>query len=226
MKIKTLAVLAGVGAPLILSGSVSGEFVGITTTSKPNPFGLLVVNVYANFDSPGEDHMVGVAGTPLSPLHIWVEGGVFYNHPFGSDLAPPGGFLEIFPSLAFDTFVTIGKKTSAGDATLISPGFPELTGPSLWTVSAGWVVTPNNPQGNPFDAVNSFPGNGQVLIGQFSTADGTGIGGTMLLKIGPGGTQAYVSFFLPSPGTLAMMGMTGVAGLFGTRRRRPHRRGR
>ena len=170
--------------------------------------------------------MVAVAGTPGSPLHIWVEGGVFYNHPFGSDQAPNPAFFGLFPSLAFDTFVSIGKKTSAGDTTLLTPGFPELTGPSLWTVSSGYAVTPNSPQGNPFDAVNSFPGNGQVLIGQFSTADGTGIGGTMLLKISPSNTQPYVSFFLPSPGTLAMMGMTGVAGLFGTGRRRPHRRGR
>jgi len=226
VKIKNLAVLAGVGAPLILSGSASGEFVGITTTSKPNPYGLLVVNVYANFDTPGEDHMVTVAGTPLSPLHIWVEGGVFYNSPFGSDLAPNPALFGPFPSLEFDTFVTIGKKTSAGDTTFITPGFPGLTGPSLWTVSSGYAVTPNSPQGNPFDAVNSFPGNGQVLIGQFSTADGTGIGGTMLLKLGPSGTQDYGSFFLPAPGTLAMMGMTGVAGLFGTRRRRRHHRDR
>lgn len=33
----------------------------------------------------------------------------------------------------------------------------------------GWAVASGFPQADPFDAVNSFPGNGQILIGQFST---------------------------------------------------------
>ncbi len=70
MKIKTLAVTAGVSVPLILSGSVHAGYTGITTTSKPNPWGILTVNVYANFDRPGEDQMFVVAGTPDNPLHI------------------------------------------------------------------------------------------------------------------------------------------------------------
>ncbi len=45
MKAKTLAMLVGVSAPLILSGSTDAGFVGIETVSKPNPFGLFVVLV-------------------------------------------------------------------------------------------------------------------------------------------------------------------------------------
>ena len=76
MKIRSLAVLAGMSAPLILSGSASGGFVGITTTTKPNPYGLLVVNVYAEFDRPGEDLMIAVAALGVTsqayvpPLHV------------------------------------------------------------------------------------------------------------------------------------------------------------
>ncbi len=184
-----------------------------------------MVNVYAVFDRPGQDAMVAIAGTPNSPLLIQVIGGVFYNHAFGTDTAPGAALIAAFPSLAFDSFVTIGKKDSTGDLLTITPGFPGVSGSQLTTDSSGWAVTPNNPQGNPFDPAN-VGDNGQILIAQFSTADGTGIGGTMLLKLGPSGTQDYVSFFLPAPGTLAMLGMTGVAGLFGTGRRRPHRRGR
>ena len=227
MKIKTLAIAAGVSIPLILSGSVQAGFTGISTTSKPNAFGLLVVNVYANFDRPGEDFMGAVAGTPARPLLVQVEGGVFYNSPFGNDQAPCGCLFDLFPSLAFDTFVSIGKKTSTGDTTLISPGWPVggIAGSIFTTDQSGWVVTPFAAQANPFDPANSFPGNGQILIAQFSTANGTEIHGTLLLKFvsnGVSGLQAYVGFTsIPAPGALALL---GAAGLIGTRRRRRHRR--
>ena len=191
MKVRTLAVAAGVIAPLILGGSASGGFTGISTTSKPNEFGLFVVNVYAIFDRPGEDHMLVVAGTPNSPLQIDVIGGTFFQNPFGTDRAPVGALISVFPSLAFDTFVTIGVK-QVGPSDDGNPGQPmnNLTladwpgfGDSVLTTSTGgWVITPANPQGNPFDPANSFPGDGRVLIGQFSTLDGSAIQGTMLLQ--------------------------------------------
>jgi len=219
MKIKTLAVAAGVGAPLILTGSASGAFVGITATSKPNEFGLLVVNVYAVFDRPGEDSLQAVAGTYSAPLIIEVIGGTFYNSPFGNDLAPNPVLIDLFPSLAYDSFYTIGKKTSVGDQLVLTAGMPQLTGSQVKTDVAGWIVIPDAPQGNPFDPANSFPGNGQVLIGQFSTADGVGIRGTMFLQFISNGVleTQVVTFGIPTPGVLGMM---GVAGLIGTRRRR------
>ncbi|MCH7797206.1 MAG: PEP-CTERM sorting domain-containing protein [Planctomycetes bacterium] len=226
MKIKALKVAAGVSAPLILAGSVHAGFTGITTTSKPNAFGLLVVNVYANFDRPGTDAMVAVGKTPDSPLFIQVVGGTFYNHAFGGDQAPHHHLLELFPSLAYDTFVTIGMKVAGPteDASVFTGTFGVST-----LQDAGWAVTPNSPQGNPFNAVNSFPGDGRILIGQFATADGTSIQGTMLLQFtsnGVAGVQAVVGFnSIPAPGALAMMGSAGLAGLFGTRRRRRQPRG-
>ena len=226
MKIRTLGVAAGVSAPLILAGSVHAGFTGITTTSKPNAFGLLVVNVYANFDRPGMDAMVAVGKTPGAPLFIQVVGGTFYNHPLGSDLAPHDHLLQIFPSLAYDTFVTIGVKVAGAiaDTTVFTGTFGVST-----LQDAAWAVTPNSPQGNPFDAVNSFPGDGRILIGQFATADGTSIQGTMLLQFtsnGVAGVQAVVGFnSIPAPGALAMMGSPGLAGLCGTRRRRRQPRG-
>ena len=65
MKVKTLVVAAGVSSPLILSGSVDAGYVGLTTADQPNPFGILVTNVYAEFDNPGDDWMQAVAGTPM-----------------------------------------------------------------------------------------------------------------------------------------------------------------
>jgi MYXO-CTERM domain-containing protein len=105
----------------------------------------------------------------------------------------------------------------------ITTAFPTgITGSVLETSEAGWAVIPSAPQGDPFDPVNSFPGNGQILIGQFATADGTAISGTMLVQYLSNGEidHSIVSFGVPSPGALAMM---GAAGLIGTRRRRRHR---
>jgi len=225
MKMKTLSLLAGVSAPLIMTTASSAGFVEIRTVLKENVFGLLVVNVYAVFDRPGEDLMVAVAGTPNQPLLVQVEGGVFYNSNFGNDQAPNQAFIDIFPSLAFDTFVSIGKKTSTGDTTLISPGWPiaGIVGSVFTTDASGWVVVPDAPQANPFDPANSFPGDGQILIAQFSTATGTEIHGTLLLQFtsnGTPGVQAYVGFTsIPVPGALALLGAAGLVGLRRRRRR-------
>ncbi len=68
MKANTLRILAGVTAPLILTGSVQAGFLGIKVVSKPDQFGLLVCNVYAEFDRPGQDFFTKVAGTMSAPL--------------------------------------------------------------------------------------------------------------------------------------------------------------
>jgi len=222
MKAATLRLLVGVTTPLILGGSVRAGFTGISTVSKPNLWGLLTVNVYAEFNRPGEDHMLAVAGTPDAPLSIEVIGGSFYQHPFGSD-RPPGDAFGDFPSLYFDTFVAIGVKRwpnfQPDDQMMLTldwPGFGEST---LETSNAGWAITPLDPQGDPFDPI-WVAGDGRVLIGQFSTVNGSAIQGTMLLQYISNNVvgQSIVSFFhVPGPGALWLL---GAAGLLGRRRRR------
>ena len=227
MKVRTLSVLAGVSAPLILTGSSDAGFVGITTTSKPNDFGLLVVNVYAIFDRPGQDLMEVVRGTPNTPLRIEVHNGTFYNHVFGDDRAPSTFLVGLYPSLEFDTFVTIGVKQvgpngQPTDDLSITPGFPfGITGSVLECDGCGWATESLFAQSDPFNAPFSFPGNGQIIIGQFSTTNGTAISGTFLIQYTSNTVQfqqSVVSFFhVPGPGALALL---GLAGLMGTRRRR------
>ena len=194
MKVRTLSVLAGVSAPLILTGSSDAGFVGIKVTGKPNPFGILVCNVYAIFDRPGEDRMESISSTSNTPMLIQVHNGTFYNTPnVGTDQAPTTFLIGLFPSLAFDTFVTIGVKSvgtngQPKDNLLMSPGFFGITGSTLSAHNPGdkykpaWAVLPSEPQGDPFDPVHSFPGNGHILIGQFSTTNGTAISGTFLIQ--------------------------------------------
>jgi hypothetical protein len=189
MKIRTLAVAAGVSAPLIWAGSAVGGFLGVKVVSKPNPYGLTVCNVYAEFDNPGHDFMHAVAGTPNTLLSITVQGGSFYNHAAGGDTAPLEALIDIFPSLAYDSFYTIGMKAvpPGGSDHTILVNMPPLAGTAIVWDSCSWaVVPPTHPQGNPFDPVNSYPGNGQILIGQFSMENpgifSWGIEGSFLLQ--------------------------------------------
>jgi len=224
MKMKTLSMLAGVGAPLIATATASAGFLGIKVVQKENAFGLIVCNVYAEFDRPGEDFMQAVAGTANSPMVIQVlGGGTFYNHAFGGagSHAPNVLLIDAFPSLAYDSFVTIGARSSSAefpDATVITPGFPGITGTQFFTDESGWAVTPIDRQADPFNP-NYVGGNGEVLIAQFATADGTGFSGTMLTGgVSNGEVQPWiVSFYhIPAPGAVALLGMVGLRG----RRRR------
>ncbi len=219
MKARTLSVAAGVSVPLILGGSASAGFVGIETTSKPNEFSIFTVNVYAVFDRPGEDLMQAVAGTNFTPLTIEVIGGTFYQHPFGQDSPPLGILVDAFPSLAYDTFVSIGVKCTGEppcqpqNNLIITAGFPGFDASVLMTTQAGWAVTPLDPAADPFNP-DFFAGDGRVLIGQFSTADGTAIQGTMLLQFVSNGVieQSAVSFkhLLAQPCQWDMDGTTYV----------------
>ena len=125
-----LSCFVGVSASLLLTGSAPAAFVGLTAESVPNEFGLLAVRVYAEFSSP-HDRLLGAYGMPLAPLHVEVEGGVFFQSQFGSDAPPHEALVEVIPTLAFDTFVTIGLATSPGnDQMFTTPGWPGSKAPT------------------------------------------------------------------------------------------------
>ncbi|MHC4127167.1 MAG: hypothetical protein ACYTE6_11560 [Planctomycetota bacterium] len=231
MKMKTLAVLAGVSAPLIATSASSAGFVGLNIVKKiPNPYGITTINIYAEFDNMGNDWLDGVAGTPNTPLSIGIVGGTFYNHWSGSDTAPPQGLINVYPSLAYDSFYTIGLKLipmgGSNETTVVNmPTLGSYYGPfvtSVSTTNGSWaIVPPTDTQGNPWDPDSGGSG-GEVLIGQFSTTQGTGIYGQFLIQFtgdGVPGTQAAVSFEWPVP-TPGALGLLGAAGLIGRRRRR------
>ncbi len=230
MKAK-MAGLAGIGAPLILTGSAPAGFVGVTTVHKvvlphyaPD---LYVCNVYAVFDRP-DDEMVAVAGTPDHPLNIFVKDGTFYQNAQGAPLTAP--FIQFVghPLLPCDTFVTIGTKTndlfSTLDDVTTTPGLAFVSD-HISTSNGSWFILPSGPGQGGLGAPDA---NGHVLIGQFTVVlDGIveGIAGTMLLQFtsnGVSGQQAYVEFNhpIPAPGALALLGLGASAGACRARRAR------
>lgn len=218
---------AGLGAALIAAGPASAAFTGLEVESDPDgaAAGLFVCSVYALFDNPA-DELVAVAGTPGSPLGIFVLGGNFYQDPEGAPLTAP--FSSVVPGVSgllnFDTFVTIGVR----EDDLFSPFDNVLTvglafgDDRLETIAGSWFILPSGPGLGGIGAPDS---DGRVLIFQGSfVEDGvaTGIEGHMRLQFtadGLPGQTAYVTFGhqVPGPGALAVLGM---AGLLGTRRRR------
>ncbi len=146
---------------------------GISVEDVPNEFGILTCRVYADFTN-ADDRVVGVCGTPDAPLAIGVDGGSFFQHAFGTDAPPQAKLITVAPSLAFDTFVTIGLAVAGtNDEMFFTPGWPGFGAGELSATNAGWFVTPVSPQG---------AAEGRVLLGQFSTTDGAGISGTFNLE--------------------------------------------
>lgn len=190
MKARSFVVAAPLAGPLILAGPAVAGFVGLTLVHKPNPYAL-TWNIYAQFDERPDDFVFAMAGTPLLPMEVRVRGGTFYQHVSnahgGGDLSPDPTLFGAFPSVEFDTFVTIGRKTSISDATARSPGWPGFGPDHIGGNNLGWFVTPDDPQGEP-DA------NNRVLLMQMSTQDGTGFlrhdpGGGLHQRAGLGGVE-------------------------------------
>ncbi len=229
MKTSCYLCLAGCCAPLFLATTANATFTGLSTESRPNAFGIDVISLYANFDQLG-DQLIAIAGTPLSPLNLSVMQGTFFQHALGSDRAPLDTVVATFPSLAFDTFVTVGVELldvngngtgQPQDLTFMTPFWPGFGPSSLTTMSEGWFVPPFSPQADPFNPA-FVAGDGRTLIAQLATTDGVGFEGTVFVQFMsgglPGATQSSFTHVIPTPGTLALL---GIAGLCGRRRRRP-----
>ena len=150
MTVRTLNLLAGAGA-LIAAGPAMATLTGIVVVAQEHKPGLTTHRVYAEFSEP-DDLLVAVCGTAGTPLQISVHGGTFYQHAFGNDVAPPAALIGPFPSLAWDTFVTIGIETNEGlDATLLMPSWPGFDAAALNVTNAGWFITPADGQGSVVD---------------------------------------------------------------------------
>lgn len=118
---------------------------------------LAVAKVYARFDS-STDRLLGI------PQAYITANGSFYQNLFGTETEPNPLYYPVDPTVAYDTFVTVGLDS-------IAPGQPttQLARGADFadnSFEGGWSTEADAPQGLP----QPLPGSGghYVLIGQFT----------------------------------------------------------
>ena len=199
--------------------SVSAELVhNGSTGGVTQPADVATYRLYANLDANWR--VDAVYGNSDSSLDITANG-LFYQNSFGSDSSAGinPALIFAFPSLAYDSWVSIGLEDQTGNALNnigIDFGAFNSAG-SLLTDNGSWFVTPDDIQGQEVD--------GRVLLGQFSVIDGSGVltddMAAMMVNVqgkdADGNTCNLIGGnALPAPGALALLGLAGVT----ARRRR------
>ncbi len=200
MKTRTLSLLAAGGTCMIAGGQASAQLTGVSVASKSNEFGILTCNVYAEFDKPPA-FFLGVGGNLIDSTYTVIDG-TFFQSVFGSDRPSNPALFPVFPTLRYDTFVTLAVKSfnpnSPGvpegqpmEQMQFSPGWPGFGASSMVLPNAAYALVSSMPQADPFNP-DYVRGDGGYLIGQFSTTDGTGFTGDLQINFYsdvPGGTQ-------------------------------------
>lgn len=202
---------------LFAVGTVSADFQGISIDAIDSGMGLgTTYQVYV--DVSAGDQVNAIFGDGDNIMTVGgVDGAQLYQNAFGgaTSQAINEAFIPLFPSLAFDSFVTIGLTNSTGNALLdIGIDFADFeAGGTLSTDNGSWFATPADAQ--------VFEVDGRVLIGQF-TVDGD-IEGVINIQGKNGDLTnwqergvSFSSAVIPAPGAIALLGLAGLA----SRRRR------
>ncbi len=129
------------------------------------------------------NQVTSVFGSPTyGPLDIAPSGG-FFQHPEGQDVEMDADLLKVFPTLQWDSYVSIGNLVLDSDEnpTQLSPFFPSGSPSGLpWgtsglaTQNGVWYRTPD-------DAYTHADEEGLVFIGQFTLPQTTHMDGLVNL---------------------------------------------
>ena len=209
---------ANAGLVLNADGTVDLGFeakLALNDDGSPNDL-LFVINVYVRF-TEADDRFLHIGFTQIYTQN----GSNFYQHPLGGNTAPNDALVSLFPSVAFDTFVTFGVKTNDGsDTTATTPDFSM----GLNKISGGWYANPESGQGEAGNYPLNPDGTYWILFAQLTIDNkpGNWLAGSMLVfwQESPGAPLSHNEAIfpnIPSPGVLALL---GLAGLMGARRRR------
>jgi hypothetical protein len=209
-KVNTTMTVAIVSS-LFATGYASADFQGISIDTVEGGFGVgTSYRVYVDVEEG--DQLDAIFGDSVDPLFIGSTTG-FYQNQFGTHKAPSAALFSFFPSLEYDSFVTIGVLTDAGNSMLdIGVNWTDFEGGAdIETSNGSWFATPDDAQ--------VFEIDGRVLIGQFTTTGD--ISGIINIQ----GKNADLTNWqyrgvefnsVPAPGALALLGLAG----FAARRRR------
>ena len=213
MNVKHVSVLAG-GASLLLATAAGADFNGLSydVHSTDGISGHWTARIYAELGTG--DRLDAVYGNGANPLSMGTTSSLYQN-AFGGDTSAAinPALYSAFPSLVYDSWVTIGLEDQVNNA--LSDIGMNFGADEVSTSDGSFYVTPDDVQGQEVG--------GRVLIAQFTTSgNDSHLVGTISMqgKLADGSnwTAESVSydFAIPAPGALALLGLAGVAG----RRRR------
>lgn len=213
MNVKRFMTIAG-GAAVLTTTVAQAEFLGLSAELVGNNLvdGTWTARIYADLSAGSRvDAIYGNGSNPL----LMTTTSSLYQNAFGGDTtaAINPALYDAFPSLLYDSWVTIGLEDQVDNA-LANIGV-NFGADSIETADGSWYITPDDAQGQEVG--------GKVLIAQFTTygADSVLYGSISLQGKNADGsnwTAESVSyeFAKPAPGAIALLGLAGFAG----RRRR------
>ena len=200
-----------------LSTSAMSEYVGLSFEYEDADNDLWTMRLYADFTS-STDQLTAVFADAQSSLYIRSENGLYQN-PFGgpTSVSINPALYDVFPSLKYDSWVTIGSEDQVDNAMLVTGiDWTEFeNGGDIEFDNGTWFATKDDAQ--------TVAGNDlRVLIGQFTTyGSDSQIYGSINLLGQQGDLVPFVArdqYFgwVPAPATILLLGL----GCLKNRRRR------
>jgi MYXO-CTERM domain-containing protein len=213
----SLTIVAG----SLIASSAMADYTGLTSVNSDNGDGTWTAQIYANF-SAATDELDAVFGDAQNALSISTSG-MFYQNALGGATSQSinPALIPLFPSLALDSWVTIGLSDQTDNAMLnIGIDFTDFNaGGSISTDNGSWFATPDDPQ-------VLAGADLRVLVGQFTMMGmDDNVSGVLNLQGKAGDFETFQARdqafdfaygMVPAPGALALLGLAGVA----SRRRR------
>ncbi|MDP7005821.1 MAG: hypothetical protein QF718_06390 [Phycisphaerales bacterium] len=199
-------------------GSAVADYAGLSYDWWSNYDGTVTCQIYASFTEE-TDELDAVFGDSENALSVSASSS-FYQHYLGTYAAPMAALLPLYPSLALDSYVTIGR-TSDVDNNMLDIGIDwsdfEESGGDIYTDNGTWFATPDDPQVLAGEDL-------RVLVGNFTTYGyDSYIYGVLNFQGRQGDFETFqarnqeiCSPPCPSPSAIALLGLSGLV----SRRRR------
>ena len=197
---------------LAMARSASADAVGLVVEDATDQYakslGLWVCIVSVEFED-ATDRLLYIAFADITTND---PGGFFqYPSPYGTDKAPPQEWINQFPDLAYDSFVTIGLKVvpiGGLDTTTPDPDWDSYEFNNHGAAVGGWFnSSPANGQGAPDQSL-------EVLIGQFTVDKGYYVFGDLIVLYNYGFEPfeaCFQCFFCECPGDLDCDDLVGAS---------------
>jgi hypothetical protein len=205
-------------ASSLIASSAMADYTGLSFEGVSNGDGTWTARIYADF-SAETDQLNAVFGDPDDALLITSTNGFYQNALGGATSASINpAFIPLFPSLALDSWVTIGLEDQTGNNMLnIGIDWSDFeSGNDISTNNGAWFATPA-------DAQVLAGSDLRVLVGQFTMLGlDSHLSGVLNLQGYQGDFEPFQArnqtfvFPVPAPGAIALLSIAGLA----SRRRR------